>query len=230
MNNLKCAAIIVAAGKGKRMGSNVLKQYLSIDGIPILARTLLCFQNSKSIDNIVVVTGKNEIDFCKKEIIENFNITKASYVIEGGGKRQESVFKGLSVLDKNTDIVLIHDGVRPFIKEKYIDKIITDTSKFGSCVLGVQVKDTIKICDNENIVESTPKREYLWAAQTPQAFQYNLIMKAHKKALEDNFIGTDDSMLVERIGYKVKITEGDYDNIKITTSEDLIFGEAIIKK
>ena len=212
------------------MGGDILKQYMEIGEIPILVRTLLNFQNCEHINEIVIVTGKSEIDFCKKEIVEKFKIDKAVYVIEGGGERQESVFKGLNVLKKDTDIVLIHDGVRPFVKIEHINKIIDDTVKFGSCVLGVKVKDTIKLCDDNGVIQKTPERKYLWIAQTPQAFKYDLIMKAHKKALEDGFIGTDDSMLVERIGYKVKMTESDYDNIKITTSEDLYFGEAVIRK
>jgi len=212
------------------MGGDVLKQYMCIGEIPILARTLMGFQNSRHIDSIIIVTGKNDITFCKKEIVEKFDIKKVSHIIEGGKERQESVFKGLKILNNDTDIVLIHDGVRPFIKENYIEKIIKDTLKFGSCILGVKVKDTIKICDEKDIIQSTPERKYLWIAQTPQAFKYNIIMSAHKKAFEDGFIGTDDSMLVERIGHKVKITEGDYDNIKITTSEDLFFGKAIIEK
>ncbi len=212
------------------MGGDVLKQYLNIREEPILARTLKSFQNSKYIDDIIIVTGKNQITFCEKEIVEKFKIKKVSRIIEGGRERQESVFKGLKALNNDTDIVLIHDGVRPFIKEEHIEKIIKETLQFGNCVLGVKVKDTIKICDEKNIIQSTPERKYLWIAQTPQAFKYNIIMSAHKKAFEDGFIGTDDSMLVERIGHKVKITESDYDNIKITTPEDLFFANAIIEK
>ncbi len=230
MDNLKNCAIIVAAGKGKRMGGDISKQYLEIGGVPILTRTLWNFQNCDIIDDMVLVTGKDDIEFCEKEIIEKYNVKKVKAIIEGGAERQNSVYNGLCALDSDTDIVLIHDGVRPFLKGEYIEKIIYETQKYESCVLGVKVKDTIKVCDENGIVSETPERNGLWIAQTPQSFKYDLIMEAHKKAIEDNFLGTDDSMLVERIGKKVKMTEGDYDNIKITTVEDLYFGDAIIKK
>jgi len=229
-HSLKCAVVIVAAGKGKRMGGEVLKQYLEIGGMPVLARTLMCFQKSGLINQIVVVTGNDEVDFCKTEIVEKFNFDKVFHIVAGGKERQESVFNGLSALDADTDIVLIHDGVRPFVKMEDIENIISDTINFDCCVLGVRVKDTIKECGEDDFIRDTPERNKLWIAQTPQAFKYNIIMKAHMKALEEGFVGTDDSMLAERIGYKVKMTEGNYDNIKITTAEDLYFGEAVIRE
>lgn len=227
MNDLKSCVIIVAAGKGRRMGGKVLKQYLKIGGIPVLARTLLTFQKCGNIDEIIIVTGKEEIDFCKNEIVDKFHISKAKKIIEGGSERQQSVYNGLLAVEKNIDIVLIHDGVRPFVKVEHIEKIIRETAEFGACVLGVKVKDTIKEC-SDGIVFDTPKRENLWIAQTPQAFKFDIIMKAHLQAVCDGFLGTDDSVLAERIGQKVKMTEGDYDNIKITTVEDLRFGEGIV--
>ena len=230
MSNLKCSVIIVSAGSGKRMGGKVPKQYIKIKEIPVLARTVSCFQNCKKIDEIVIVTGKNEIEFCEKEIKNKYNFNKVKKIIVGGKERQESVFNGLKALDNNTDIVLIHDGVRPFIKENDIKKIIDDTIKYDCCVLGVKVKDPVKICNENNYISSTPDRNSLWIAQTPQSFKYDLIMRAHKKAVSDGYTGTDDSVLTERIGCKVKITEGSYDNIKITTQEDLYFSKAIIEK
>ncbi len=230
MVNFKCGVIIAAAGSGKRMGTKVLKQYLEIKGIPVLARTLSCFENCKEISEIVIVTAEAEKEFCEKEIVEKFNFSKVKKIVSGGAERQESVFNGLNALEKDTDIVLIHDGVRPFVKKIYIKKIIEETALYEACVLGVKVKDTIKICDENGFVENTPDRRALWIAQTPQAFKYSLIMNAYKKAESDGFFGTDDSMLAERLGLKVKMTEGDYDNIKITTKEDLAFGEAIVKE
>jgi len=229
LGNLKCGAVIVAAGRGKRMGTNVLKQYLEIGGIPVIARALKCFQNCGEIFEIVIVTADSETEYCKKEIVEKFNFDKVKKIVVGGTERQESVFNGLNALENDTDIVLIHDGVRPFVKEKYINKIIKETAVYESCVLGVRAKDTIKSCDENGFVTATPERKDLWIAQTPQAFKYDLIMHAYKKAALDGFFGTDDSMLAERLGVKVKMTEGDYDNIKITTKEDLDFGEAIVK-
>ncbi len=230
MVNFKCRAVVVAGGSGKRMGTKVLKQYMEIGGVPILARTLNCFQNCADIQDIVIVTAKDEIEFCEKEIVERFNLSKVKKIAIGGKERQESVFNGLTALEKDTNIVLIHDGVRPFVKEEHIKKIIEETSVYGSCVLGVKVKDTIKVCDENGFIVSTPDRKTLWIAQTPQAFKYDLIMEAYKKASLDGFLGTDDSTLAERLGIKVKMTEGDYDNIKITTREDLDFGEVIVKK
>lgn len=223
MNKLKCGAVIVAAGKGKRMGLEISKQYMDMGGMPVLARTLSCFNGCDSIDEIVLTVGKNDIDFCQKEITEKFNFYKVKKIVAGGEERQESVFNGLKALDYDTDIVLIHDGVRPFVKREDINKIIEEACIYGCCVLGVKVKDTVKICDENKYIKDTPDRNYLWAAQTPQAFKYGLIMKAHKKALEEGFSGTDDSVLAERAGFKVKMTEGSYDNIKITTKEDLRF-------
>ena len=230
MVNFKCRAVIVAGGSGKRMGTKVLKQYMEVGGIPILARTLSCFQSCDAICDIVIVTAKDEIEFCEKEIVEKFNLSKVKKIAAGGKERQDSVFNGLIALEKDTDIVLIHDGVRPFVKEEHIKKIIEETAVYGGCVLGVKVKDTIKGCDENGFIVSTPDRKDLWIAQTPQAFKYDLIMEAYEKANSDGFLGTDDSTLAEKIGVKVKMTEGDYDNIKITTREDLDFGGVIAKK
>ncbi len=226
---MKNSVIICAAGTGKRMKSNVPKQYLELKGESILYHTISAFEKCKDIDDIVLVTGAKDVDFVCNDIVGRCGFKKVKSVISGGKERQNSVYNGLSNLSEDTDIVLIHDGVRPFISSEDIHNIIEETKIHKACVLGVKVKDTIKVCDDEGYITSTPKRAALWAAQTPQAFEYSLIMKAYKKALEDEIMATDDSMLVERLGVKVKMVEGSYNNIKITTPEDLYMGENILE-
>jgi len=227
---MKCSVVIVAAGSGKRMKSDISKQYLTINEKPILAHTIDKFENCSYIDEIIVVVAENDISYCKEKITEKYDFKKVRKVVSGGNERQVSVFNGLKEVDKSTDIILIHDGVRPFIKNKDIIKIIEQTRLYKACVIGVKVKDTVKICDENNNVLETPDRKYLWAAQTPQAFFSDIIISAYKKAFYDNFIGTDDCMIVERTGIKVKMIEGSYDNIKITTPEDLLIANAILQQ
>lgn len=222
------SVIIVAAGIGKRMGTTVAKQYLTLRDKPILYYTLNAFEQIEMIDRIIVVTGKADIDYVQNEIINKYNIKKAEKPIAGGSERQYSVYNGLMALNPLTDIVLIHDGVRPFVKKEDIKNLIAQTRKNKACLLGVKVKDTIKICDENGFISDTPNRNMLWQAQTPQAFSYDLITEAHKKAQKEGFLGTDDAMLVERLGYKIKMVEGSYTNIKITTPEDLQTGEVIL--
>lgn len=227
---MKNSVVICAAGVGKRMNSKVAKQYIELDGKPILAHTVNTFEKSDDIDEIVIVTGAEDIDYVKKNIIEKYGYKKVKSVESGGAERQNSVYNGLKALSEDTDIVLIHDGVRPFVSENDIHNIIEETKVYKACVLGVKVKDTIKVCDRNGYIKSTPDRAALWAAHTPQTFEYKLIKKAYKQAFEDGIMGTDDSMLVERIGVKVKMVEGSYYNIKITTPEDLITGENILER
>jgi len=227
---MKCSVVIVAAGSGKRMKSDISKQYLTINEKPILAHTIEKFENCSYINEIIVVVTESDINYCREQIIAKYNSKKAKKIVIGGSERQISVFNGLKEVDKNTDIILIHDGVRPFIKNIDIIKIIEQTKLYKACVIGVKVKDTIKICDESNNVLETPDRKYLWAAQTPQAFFSDIIINAYQKAFRDNFIGTDDCMIVERTGIKIKMIEGSYDNIKITTPEDLLIANAILQQ
>lgn len=228
MKKINASAIIVAAGSGKRMNSKIAKQFIEIKNKPVVAYSIEKFENTESVSEIVIVTGKNDIDFIKNNIIKKYNYKKVKAVVEGGAERQNSVYNGLKLVDKKTDIVLIHDGVRPFVKIEEIESLIKETMVFKACVLGVKVKDTIKLCDENGFVKDTPRRELLWSAQTPQSFTYELIMEAHKKAVSEGFLGTDDSMLVERMGQKIKMLEGSYENIKITTPEDLLIAEKFI--
>lgn len=223
-----CSVVIVAAGSGKRMGTDISKQFLSIQNKPVVVYTLEKFSQIDEIDEIILVTKKEFIEYCKNDIVDKYNIKKVSKIIEGGKERQNSVFKGIEAIENKNSIVLIHDGVRPFVKKEHILKTIESAENCGTGVLGARAKDTIKICDKNNMVIDTPDRNFMWYIQTPQTFKYDLIYKAHFMADKEGFLGTDDAMLAERYDIPVKIIEGDYNNIKITTIEDLALSEAIL--
>ncbi len=227
---MKNTVIIAASGTGKRMKSAVAKQYLELKGRPVLSYTIEAFDKSPYIDDIIIVCGSTDIDYVSKNIVAKYGYSKVKTVTAGGNERQDSVYNGLKKVSKDCDVVLIHDGVRPFIDNKYIKELIDTALECGGCVMGVKVKDTIKICDKSNNITDTPERNTLWAAQTPQAFKYSIIMNAYKKAFDDGYYGTDDSMLAERTGVKIKMVEGSYNNIKLTTPEDLDVGEKILEK
>lgn len=212
------------------MKANINKQYLLLKEKPIVAHTIEKFENNDNIDEIIVVTKDNEKEYCRINVVDKYDYKKVKSIVSGGEERQDSVYNGLKACNKDTKIVLIHDGVRPFIKTEEINEIIKETLKIDACVTGVKVKDTIKIVDDElNIVE-TPHRENLWAVHTPQAFSYNLILDAHEKCKSEEWTVTDDSMLIEKLGVKVKMIEGSYDNIKITSPEDLYIAESILSE
>lgn len=221
------AAVITAAGKGTRMNSDINKQYIEIAGIPVLARTVSVFQQCGAIDNIILVVNEEDINYCKHNIVEQYNFTKVTSLVVGGAERQNSVYRGLCALGKDCGIVLIHDGARPFVTNKNIVDCINAVKSFDACGVGVRLKDTVKVSDLNGFVSETPDRSNLWSIQTPQGFSYDIIMNAHEAALRNNFTGTDDMVLVERLGIPVKIVEGDYQNIKITTPEDIAVGESI---
>lgn len=226
-NNKRIGVIIPAAGQGKRMQSSVSKQYIEIEGKPIVAFTVEKFQELDCIDEIILVVGEKEIEHVEEHIKNKYDLSKVSRIVAGGNDRQDSVFEGLKSLDEKVDVVLIHDGVRPMIDEDSIKKIIEETIKYKACILGVNVKDTIKVIDENGYVQDTPNRSQLYAVQTPQAFDRVLIMEAYKKAYSEHYKATDDAMMVEKFTQtKVKIVEGSYSNIKITTPEDIkIFKE-----
>lgn len=224
------SVIIAAAGMSNRMGSKINKQFISMDNKPILAHTLEKFENCGYIDEIIVVSKEEEVDYCRKEIVKKFGFNKVSNIVRGGSERQDSIYNGLLALSENTDIVLTHDGARPFIKAEHIKDGIKGVLEHGACVIGVPVKDTIKVVEEDgDVVHHTPKRSLLWAAQTPQCFWTHLIKKGYEHAINEGIVGTDDSSLVEKIGHDIKMIMGSYDNIKITTPEDLIIGESLLK-
>lgn len=226
----KVAVIIPAAGIGKRMKNEVSKQYIEIEGKPIVAYTINQFQISNNIDEIVLVVGEDEIGYAEKNIKSRYGFSKITHIIKGGKERQDSVFEGLKCLDDMTDIVLVHDAVRPLISLKAIDLIVESAKKFEACIFGVKVKDTIKVINENGYVAATPERNSLVIIQTPQAFKKSILINAYQKGIEEGFLATDDSMLVEEYtDVKVKVLEGSYDNIKITTPEDLQIIKQLMK-
>lgn len=222
------SVIIPSAGMSNRMGSKMNKQFLLIGGKPILAHTIEKFENSKLIDEIIIVSKEEEIEYCRREIVRKFGFNKVSNIVKGGKERQDSLYNGILALNPRSEIVLSHDGARPFVKLEDIDKVIKEVYKSGAGILAVPVKDTIKVV-GDGSVERTPERALLWAAQTPQGFSRPILLDAYEKAQKDNYLGTDDSSLVERLGHKVEIIMGSYENIKITTPEDLILGESLFR-
>ncbi|ABY92142.1 2-C-methyl-D-erythritol 4-phosphate cytidylyltransferase [Thermoanaerobacter brockii subsp. lactiethylicus] len=227
---MNVSAVIVAAGKGIRMGHTVNKVYLPIAGKPVLYYSLKAFDEIDWIKEIVVVVSKEEMEYCQENVVKKYFFKKPIKLVEGGSERQYSVYNGIINTEGDCEIIAIHDGARPLIEKEIVIKALKEAYLHKAVALGVPVKDTIKVVDGKNFILNTPDRKYLWAIQTPQVFERNLIIKAHQRALEDGFLGTDDTVLVERLGYKVKVVEGDYRNIKITTPEDLIVAEAFLKK
>lgn len=275
MNRKKTTAIILAAGTGKRMKSSTAKQYLLLSGKPIIYYSLKAFEES-TVDEIILVVGNNEIEYCENSLVKKYNFKKVTRIIEGGKERYHSVYHGLKEI-KAADKVLIHDGVRPFITVDIIEEAIRSLDTYGACVVGVPSKDTIKLINSDGTVKETPDRNKVWSIQTPQAFTYEIIYKAYcmimdkmaynrdkmaydrdkmtdKTPSQDNTNGysenepineysnelsydsascisiTDDAMVVEHtLNYPVRIIMGSYSNIKITTPEDILIGEALLK-
>ena len=228
---MKCTAIILAAGQGKRMKTKVQKQFLMLQGKPLLYYSLACFQKSDEIQEIVVVTGKESIDYCRSEIIEKYGFTKVKSIAEGGKERYDSVYAGLEACSADTDYVFIHDGARPFVTEDIIKRTKEVAVTYQACIAGMPSKDTVKIIDENNMVSATPERSRVWSVQTPQVFLYSLIKEAHDTARSVSMQGiTDDAMVVEQeTGTKILLVEGSYQNIKITTPEDLAIAEAFLR-
>ena len=229
MEKQKYAAIVLAAGSGKRMNSQVHKQYLIIQDRPVLYYSLKAFEDS-AVDEIVLVVGKGEEKFCRKEIVDKYGISKVKAIVEGGKERYHSVFEGLKQTS-DADYVLIHDGARPFVNQDIIRRCMQEVQKYQACVVGMPVKDTIKIADEEGYAKQTPDRKNVWMIQTPQTFSYALIYEAYEEMLktEDTAI-TDDAMVLERTkGKKSKLIEGSYRNIKITTPEDLLIANVYLQ-
>lgn len=229
MEKQKYTAIVMAAGSGKRMNSKVHKQYLIIQDRPVLYYSLKAFEDS-AVDEIVLVVGKGEEKFCRKEIVDKYGISKVKAIVEGGKERYHSVFEGLKQTS-DADYVLIHDGARPFVNQDIIRRCMQEVQKYQACVVGMPVKDTIKIADEEGYAKQTPDRKNVWMIQTPQTFSYALIYEAYEEMLktEDAAI-TDDAMVLERTkGKKSKLIEGSYRNIKITTPEDLLIANVYLQ-
>ena len=230
MEKQKYAAIVLAAGSGKRMNSQVHKQYLIIQDRPVLYYSLKAFEDS-AVDEIVLVVGKGEEEFCRREIVDKYGISKVKAIVEGGKERYHSVFEGLKQTS-DADYVLIHDGARPFVTEDIICRSIDTVKKEKACVVGMPVKDTIKIATEDTYASVTPDRRLVWMIQTPQAFSYPEILQAYEKIIADGDDSvTDDAMVLEHAAHMpVKLIEGSYHNIKITTPEDMKIAEMFLKE
>lgn len=233
----RCTAIVLAAGQGKRMGSKIQKQFLELRGKPILYYSLAAFQDSPLIDSMILVTGAAEIPYVQKEIVEKYGFGKVEAVVEGGAERYVSVWKGLQALESSMTeeqkegYVFIHDGVRPFIHEEILSRAFDAVEQYHACVVGMPSKDTVKLADEEGFVAMTPARSLVWSIQTPQVFDFRLAYEAYAKLEESGRSDvTDDAMIVEAFtDTKVRLVEGSYENIKITTPEDLKIAEAFLK-
>jgi 2-C-methyl-D-erythritol 4-phosphate cytidylyltransferase len=229
MARLKTTAIIVAAGKGSRFGGGVKKQFQLLSGKPVIAHSTACFEKSDSVGEIVLVVPEDSVDYCRKEIVEEFGFKKVTKVVPGGEERQDSVEKGFSYVSEDVDLVLIHDGVRPFIPLRLIDAVIKEAARSGAAIIAMPAKDTVKRTSPDGFIEGTIHREFIWLAQTPQAFRYDVLKKAYGRMKGRASKFTDESSLVEELGVPVKLVKGSLLNIKITTEEDLILGELILK-
>jgi 2-C-methyl-D-erythritol 4-phosphate cytidylyltransferase len=221
-------AIIVAAGKGIRMNDKTRKQYLDLAGRPILAYSVIAFDACDLIDKIFLVVPEEDMEYCRNNILSLLELKTGLDLIPGGEKRQDSVYNALQAMDKKTDTIVIHDGVRPFIQPKQLESCILGAKKFGACILGIPAGDTIKCVGKSGFIKNTISRDNIWLAQTPQAFKYELIKKAHEAARNDGYTGSDDSVLAERLGVDVKIINGSRNNIKITVREDLVVARAML--
>lgn len=224
------SAIVLAGGMGKRMGGDVSKQYLKLCDKPVLYYSIAAFDTHLKVEEIVVVIRKGEEEIFEREIFSKYRFRKKLKIIRGGDERSDSVNCGLSVLDDKSEIVIIHDGVRPFVDRRIIDENIEACGETGACITGVASKDTVKIVDDSMVILETPDRDSVFLAQTPQTFKKEIILEAIENVRLKGLKVTDDSMAVEFLGVKVKVVEGSYENIKLTTPEDMTIGEEIAKQ
>ena len=226
---MKVVAIIPSAGKGKRMAHSVPKYFIRLEDKPVLAYTLEAFEKCPDVNQVLLVVRSGEEKYCLKEVVEKYQFRKVLKVVIGGERRQDSVYNGIKELDQDTDIVVVHDGVRPFVPPALISETIKLAMYVDGVVAALPVKDTIKEVTRDGLIKGTPNRDSLWFAQTPQTFKKRVLEEAFMRAFTDNFHGTDEASLVERMGGKVKIIEGSHENIKITTKEDLFYAELILR-
>lgn len=240
-----CTAVVLAAGRGARMGTRTAKQYLEIGGRPVVAYALAAFQESPLIDEIILMTDIGHMEYCNREIVQAYGFDKVSTIGAGGSERYESVWKALCAIGDRQDweeedqyrarqegYVFIHDGARPFVTHEIIERAYHDVRRWKASVVGMPVKDTIKLVDGSGCIVDSPKRSLVWQAQTPQVFSVSLIAEAYRRQMKvDCSSVTDDAMVVEtQMGIKVHMVGGSYENIKITTPEDLLVAEAMTAK
>lgn len=229
---MKTAAIILAGGKGSRMKSDIPKQYRDLCGKPVLYYSLCAFEESTA-DGVILVVGEGEEAYCREEIVKRYGFRKVLDYVTGGKERFDSVWNGLCALkERQPETVLIHDGARPFVTSELIQRLISQTECFGACVAGMPVKDTIQITDENGVIVQTPNRSRLWTAQTPQAFSFSVVYPAYEAFVASGERdATDDAMVVGRYAHiPVRMVEGSYENIKITTPEDLDVAKILLSK
>lgn len=237
MHKDNCTAIVLSAGQGKRMKTAVQKQYIELEGKPVIYYTLKAFQDSGIIGDIVLVVGEGQEKFAREEIADKYHFTKVSAIVAGGAQRYDSVWQGLKAVQRlnapsQSSYVFIHDGARMFVDEGIIRRGYETVRRYRACVTGMPSKDTVKIVDDDGFAVQTPKRKYVWAVQTPQIFETSLITEAYFRLMQEQDIDvTDDAMVVEQMLHlPVRLFEGSYDNIKITTPEDLEIAKEFLKK
>lgn len=230
----KNTAIVLGAGRGTRMNSPVAKQYLLINRKPVIYYSLHAFEICPFIDEVILVASNEDLEYCRREIVQKYKFRKVRHIIPGGEERYHSVRNGIAVADA-CDFLFIHDGARPFLSQEILERVYGDVTRYGACAAGMPVKDTIKKIDADGFCAGTPKRSSLWQIQTPQAFSYPLIRAAYSRLTQELEKGselevTDDAMVVETMtDVKVKLTEGSYENLKITTPEDLQIAENLMR-
>jgi len=225
-NVMKTVAIIPASGTGERFSGKMRKQYCLLDKKPLFIHALEVFEQAKAVHEIVLVLPADDVADAKKNILRKYGLQKITAVIAGGSKRQDSIRNGLASIKGVYDIVIVHDAVRPFVTEKLINDVIEAAKSYGAASAGVKANDTVKETVSGDMVKMTIPRDNLWLTQTPQAFKYEILRKAYNEAYKNKYYGTDDASLVENIGQKVKMVQSDYNNIKITTPEDMIIAKA----
>jgi len=227
VDNLR--VVIAAAGKGNRMGTTTNKQYMLLKGAPVLSYSLEFFEKLPVVNQIVVVCARDEVDYCKEEIVKRFKFNKVAAVVPGGQERQDSVWAGLQQLGADTDLVAVHDGARPVLSAEVLTRLLAEAREWGAAIPGIASRDTVKLGDRDGFVRQTLDRTSVYAIQTPQVFNYTELVTAYREAREEEFLGTDDASLFERYIGRVKIVPGDYNNIKITTPQDMIVAEALLR-
>ena len=222
------AAVVPAGGSGTRMGNEIPKQFLQLGGVPLLIHALRVFEASKTIAEIIVVVPRDAVAYCQQELLPPFSFSKISTVIAGGVRRQDSVWNGLQAVDKRTNVVVVHDAVRPFVTGAMVEQVVARARTDGAAIAAIPLHDTVKQVTPDGLIETTLDRQRLWSAQTPQAFKLELLREAHRSSRQSGVEATDDAFLVEQIGHHVAIVNGSPDNIKVTRPEDLVMGEAIL--
>ena len=222
------AVVVPAGGSGTRMGNESPKQFLQLGGVPLLIHALRVFESSRTIAEIVVVVPRDSVTYCQEELLPQFAFSKIGTVIAGGARRQDSVWNGLQAVDERTKIVVVHDAVRPFVTGAMVEEVVGGARTHGAAIVAIPLHDTVKQVTPDGMIETTLDRQRLWSAQTPQAFDVELLREAHRSSREAGVEATDDAFLVELIGHRVAIVNGSPDNIKVTRPEDLVMGEAIL--